>query len=111
MTGHPPALLLHGTVSLQDTHGRWVEIGTAARTVVRGKTVDRLHMLARIFAQSEAYRLEIRSEAEPDARPFDTQYGPPLAPGQIPALVDSRRPIPVPRVRPTAGPRTGFVGD
>jgi hypothetical protein len=62
--------MLNATVSLQDTRGRWVEVGIAARTIVRGKTVEQLHLHARIFAQAEPYRLEVRTDERPDAPPI-----------------------------------------
>ena len=71
--------MLTATVSLLDTQGRWVEVGTAARTVVRGPTVERLHVLARGFAQAEPYRLEVRTAERPDMPPVSTHYGAPDA--------------------------------
>jgi hypothetical protein len=88
--------MLHGTVSLQDTRGQWVEVGTAARTVVRGTSIERLHLLARIYAQTEPYRLEIRTIEEPEAPPFSVQFGLQLDAGWVPpATPPRRRPIPV----------------
>jgi hypothetical protein len=103
-----PLPTLHGTVSLQDTHGSWVEVGTAARTVVRGHSVRRLHVLARIWAQTEPYRLEVRTEERPDGPPLDTLYGPALPGGWVPP---DRGAAPQACPRESPWPIPVFIGD